>query len=67
MSALQLDDELNCEELRFLPARGHTVVDGEIVVGICYNSRFTKVPGGTICHFQTAADSAGEDRQQAVA
>jgi hypothetical protein len=51
----------------FIPTAGITIVDGEFVAGICYNSRLTKAPSGRICHFQTAADSAGEDRQQAVA
>jgi hypothetical protein len=64
---VKFDGQLNRGKSIFITATGIVIVNGEFVGGFWYNSRLTKAPSGRICHFQTAADSAGEDRQQAVA
>jgi hypothetical protein len=67
ISAVKFDGRLNRKGSKFITVAGIAIVNEEIAGKICYNLRLTKASSGRNSHFQTAADSAGEDRRQAVA
>lgn len=63
---MKFDGQLSRKGSKFITVAGIAMMNEEIAGEICYNLPLTKASSGRNSHFQTAADSAGEDRWQAV-